>query len=259
MRISGMILLAMCLLTYASSALTAAQKAAVGRKIWKNECSGTMDGLTSWNTGEQFPSLGIGHFIWYPAGRRGPFTESWPLFIAFAKKQGVQPPAIAVLPACPWPSRKEFYADFSGQRLSTLRRWLAASVALQTDFILNRSQNAFKKVLENAKPADREFLATNYRKVSSSGNGVYALIDYVNFKGDGLNPSERYQGRGWGLLQVLAEMHEAPAGQPSAVEFAAAAKRVLDRRIANSPAARGEARWRKGWHERCDSYVRPLW
>ena len=29
------------------------------------------------------------------------------------------------------------------------------------------------------------------------------MIDYVNFKGDGLKPTERYKGEGWGLLQVL--------------------------------------------------------
>ncbi len=53
-------------------------------------------------------------------------------------------------------------------------------------------------------------------------------------------------------------MRTVPAGQPAAAEFAAAAKRCLDRRIANSPQARGEARWRQGWHHRCDTYARPL-
>src|SRR6266446_3164255 len=44
----------------------------IGKKIWQNECNGTISGLTSWNQGEDFASLGIGHFIWYPQGRRGP-------------------------------------------------------------------------------------------------------------------------------------------------------------------------------------------
>ena len=41
----------------------------IGKRIWQNECGGTADGLTSWNAGENFASLGIGHFIWYPKGR----------------------------------------------------------------------------------------------------------------------------------------------------------------------------------------------
>jgi hypothetical protein len=48
------------------------------KKIWQNECNGTIAGLTSWNAGEDFASLGIGHFIWYPKGRRGPFEKVFP-------------------------------------------------------------------------------------------------------------------------------------------------------------------------------------
>ncbi|MFM8231634.1 MAG: hypothetical protein ACKOAL_10460, partial [Chthoniobacterales bacterium] len=64
----------------------------IGRKIWRNECAGTKDGLTSWNKGEDFPSLGIGHFIWYPAGKRGPFQESFPGLKDYLQSQGVKLP-----------------------------------------------------------------------------------------------------------------------------------------------------------------------
>src|SRR5690349_20237862 len=57
----------------------------IGRKVWQNECGGTVAGLTSWNTGENFASLGIGHFIWYPAGARGPFEESFPPFVRYVE------------------------------------------------------------------------------------------------------------------------------------------------------------------------------
>ena len=60
----------------------------IGRKIWQNECGGTVAGLTSWNAGENFASLGIGHFIWYPAGARGPFEESFPVFVRYAHSAG---------------------------------------------------------------------------------------------------------------------------------------------------------------------------
>lgn len=242
----------------AGTSLTAAQRASIGRMIWKNESGGTIDGLTAWNAGEEFPSLGIGHFIWYPAGFNGRFFETWPAFVRFATEQGATVPAVGRQPDCPWPTRDAFFRDFQGAELTGLRNWLAAQVTLQTDFIIARSQGALPKVLAAAPAGDRSRVDANYRKVASTPNGTYALIDYVNFKGDGTNSSERYNGQGWGLLQVLQEMREVPAGQPAAAEFAAAAKRRLDLRISNSPTARGESRWTSGWHNRCDTYARAL-
>ena len=51
-------------------------------------------GLTSWNQGEDFASLGIGHFIWYPKGRRGPFEESFPKLVSFVSKRGANLPTL---------------------------------------------------------------------------------------------------------------------------------------------------------------------
>ncbi|MGA0854348.1 MAG: hypothetical protein ACO3RK_06000 [Luteolibacter sp.] len=238
--------------------MRASEKAAIGQKIWQNECGGRVDGLTAWNVGEEFPSLGIGHFIWYPAGVQGRFEESWPSFIAYAIEQGANPPAIARRRPCPWPSREAFLGSFEGPELRGVRAWLAANVALQTDFIIARYRAAVPAVIAAAPASERERISANHRKLMASPQGVYAAIDYVNFKGEGIRQSERYQGRGWGLLQVLGEMKDVPAGAPAAAEFAAAAKRVLSRRIANSPPARGESRWESGWHRRCDTYAAPL-
>jgi len=242
----------------AASSLTAEQKASIGKKIWQNECGGTVSGLTSWNAGEEFPSLGIGHFIWYPAGFNGPFEESWPKFAAFAKQAGANPPPVAMERHSPWTSRTGFQADFNGPRLSGLRSWLAANVPVQTDFIIARSRAALPKMIAAVPASERARIEANYRKVSTTPQGTYALIDYVNFKGEGTNPSERYNCRGWGLLQVLGEMRDIPSGPPAAAEFAAAAKRVLSRRIDNAPSSRGESRWEQGWHNRCATYARPL-
>lgn len=250
-------LLASCA-TVVSADLSASQKSALGKKIWQNECAGTVDGLTTWNSGEEFPSLGIGHFIWYPAGFNGRFNETWPQFIAFAKQQGATPPAVALEKHSPWKTKAEFQKDFNGPRLSSLRKWLAANVTVQTDFIIARSRGALPKILAAAPASERKRIEANYHKVATTPQGTYALIDYVNFKGEGIKVEERYNGRGWGLLQVLGEMNDAPAGPAAASEFAAAAKRVLSRRIANSPPERGEKRWELGWHNRCNTYARPL-
>jgi hypothetical protein len=78
------------------------------------------------------------------------------------------------------------------------------------------------------------------------------LPDYVNFKGEGILESERYKGEGWGLLQVLESFDLSHPDKYAA--FTSAAIQVLDRRIQNSPPARGEKRWQKGWHARLNRY-----
>lgn len=238
--------------------LTAAEKKLIGTKIWQNECGGSISGLTSWNQGEEFPSLGIGHFIWYPKNFDGPFEESFHKLIKYAQERGANPPKVALNRNSPWNSRAEFLRDLQGPELRELRQWLSYTVSLQTEFIMLRSQQALGKMLEIAPANKAKTIEANYRKVASTPNGVYALIDYVNFKGEGTNVKERYQGEGWGLMWVLMEMKDVPAGQAAAREFANAAKRTLDKRIANSPPDRGEQRWRAGWHTRCDRYAQTL-
>lgn len=237
--------------------LTANQKVSIGRKIWQNECSGRVEGLTTWNVGEEFPSIGIGHFIWYPAGFDGRFRESWPQFLAYAKARNASPPTFTHGP-CPWNNKADFERDFNGERLSELRRWLMTHLRLQTDFIIDRSLAALPEVLAAAPASERERIKANYHKVASTPQGVYALIDYVNFKGNGTLKSERYKGKGWGLMQVLGHMNPVPEGPAAAQEFGASAFRMLERRIANSPPERGEQRWRNGWRNRCLTYGKPL-
>src|SRR5467141_1350233 len=75
-------------------ALSHAEALRIGKKIWQNECNGTVAGLTAWNEGENFPSLGIGHFIWYPQGKRGPFEESFPKLVSFMSSRGGKLPKL---------------------------------------------------------------------------------------------------------------------------------------------------------------------
>ncbi len=240
--------------------LSSGQKQKIARKIWQNESGGTVAGLTAWNAGEEFPSFGIGHFIWYPAGFDGRWEESFPQFIDFARRSGRKdiPTWLLSTRDCPWNSRAAFLADLNGPKLSGMRQFLANSTELQADYIITRSRAALPTILRAARPADRERISRNYQKVASTPHGTYALIDYVNFKGTGTKSTEQYRGEGWGLLQVLSGMQDVPSGQAAAREFANSAKRALSRRIANSPPARGEKRWEAGWHNRCETYARPL-
>ncbi len=241
--------------------LSEADAKAIGEKIWRNECGGTVEGLTSWNAGEDFPSLGIGHFIWYVAGRPGPFQESFPQLLAYMKERNVpnMPAWLAEAKACPWNSRAEFLQQQQSPRMKELRQFLRESVAAQTGFIVRRLEQSLPQ-MENATPnaADKETLRGNFQRLASSRDGLYALIDYVNFKGEGIKPEERYQGRGWGLRDVLLEMDAVTGDAAPTTKFSEAAKRVLRRRVELSPPERGESRWLAGWMNRCESYQRGL-
>lgn len=258
MRLS--ILLALLLL---SAPLTAQEfriapqtSAKIGQRIWENECGGSVTGLTSWNAGENFASLGIGHFIWYPAGVRGPYEESFPGLVRLLITRSAPVPGwLAEAKACPWPTLAAFEAAKHSPRMVKLRSLLANTVALQAEHAAARSVDSLPKILAAAPKEERETIRAKFKALSATGAGLYCLMDYVNFKGEGTNPSERYGKIGWGLLQVLQEMPATDAaGAPAA--FAAAAKRTLVRRIA--AAQKDEGRWRAGWFNRCDSYARGL-
>ena len=167
----------------------------LGQRIWQNECAGSVQGLVSWNAGEAFPSLGIGHFIWYPAGVQEAFDESFPTFVRFARSKGVQVPAYFDGPA-PWPTKAAFLADRS-DTADAMRRWLATNVEIQTRFIMHRSYLALRRMMQQSNQA--QAIQRRYAALASTTQGMYCLVDYVNFKGEGIKPTERYNGQGWAI------------------------------------------------------------
>ncbi|HXX42141.1 MAG TPA: hypothetical protein VEI58_07730 [Chthoniobacterales bacterium] len=227
----------------------------IGHKIWKNECGGSISGLTSWNSGENFASLGIGHFIWYPQNARGPFEESFPKFIDFAINHRADMPTWLRQTACPWNSRTEFLRAQDSPRMKELRAFLARTVDLQTQFMVTRLQNALPKMLDEAPPDERDSIRRQFDRLAGSANGCYALVDYVNFKGEGTLQTERYHDQGWGLLQVLEGMQDNATSPSAAEEFSRSAAQVLKRRVQNSPPERNESRWLPGWINRVKTYA----
>jgi hypothetical protein len=241
-----------------SSAITLSHADAqrIGKKIWQNECNGTISGLTAWNQGEDFASLGIGHFIWYPKGRRGPFEESFPKVVSFISKRGAKLPTLllrGVEQPCPWNSRAEFLRAQHTVEMNQLRQFLVDTIDLQAEFLIARLESALPKMLAEAAPADRANVQQQFERLARTPHGCYALVDYVNFKGEGVLHTERYQGQGWGLLQVLESMH-GTSDAAAVDEFSSAAKAILTRRVNNAPAQRHESRWLTGWIRRVNSY-----
>ena len=250
-------MIGLCPRTIASISLSHSDALKIGKRVWQNECNGTVSGLTSWNQGEDFASLGIGHFIWYPKGRRGPFEESFPKVVSFISSRGAKLPAVLLDAgagkACPWNARAEFVRAQNSVEMNQLRRFLADTIDLQAEFLVARLEAALPKMLAEAAPTDRLNVQQQIERLTKTPQGCYALVDYVNFKGEGVLHSERYQGQGWGLLQVLEAMHGNSEAE-AADEFARAATAVLTRRVHNSPPERHESQWLTGWLRRVNSY-----
>lgn len=215
----------------------------IGEQIWQNECKGDVEKLVFWNPREAFPSLGIGHFIWLPKDATVPFEESFPKLVQFLKDQKVAVP-IWMEGSCPWKTREEFIAAQSGDQVRQLRALVEQTIPLQVRFLHTRLE-AVEKSLEPHR--------AKIERLKASNQGLYALIDYLNFKGSGLAEKERYQGNGWGLLQVLEEMPEKGSVEEAPKQFAEGAKTVLKRRVTNAP-SEIEGRWLNGWLSRVESY-----
>ncbi len=201
--------------------LTHSEALAIGKKIWQNECNGTIAGLTSWNEGENFASLGIGHFIWYPKGQRGPFEESFPKLVSFIAKRGAKLPGLLLgigERPCPWNSRAEFLQAQNTPEMKQLRQFLADTVDLQAEFLISRLQKAPPKMLGEAAPSDRPNVQQQFERLASTPQGS--------------------------------------KGAAAVDEFARSAKAILTRRVQNAPAERRESRWLSGWLQRVNSYTR---
>ena len=66
-----------------------AEQQRIADLIYNNECSRQYACLVSWNEGENFASLGIGHFIWFPQSLESPFQESFPDLLRWFVAKGI--------------------------------------------------------------------------------------------------------------------------------------------------------------------------
>lgn len=226
----------------------------LAQKIFFNECGSNTDRLLHWNNGEEFPSLGIGHFIWYPQGKQGPFTETFPQLLAFLRDNGIALPAwLSQQTSCPWMTKEQFFSPTSKEKRDLLQQLLLSTLHLQAEFIYQRFQEGTKRLLLSCQtPDQKEHIQTLLSRLESSPQGRFALIDYVHFKGEGIAEAERYNNKGWGLKQVLERMPKDPKDPVRA--FIESATAVLTERAENSPSESRERQWLKGWINRVHRY-----
>lgn len=238
--------------------ISAQEAREIGLKIWHNECKGTIEGLTSWNEGEDFASVGIGHFIWYPAGKVGIYKDTFPELLVFLKKHKKNIPAGIVKGksmTCPWNSRQEFMKALATKPMKDLRKFLEETIDLQIKFLINRLTTAFPRIINGLAKKQQIHVKNQFNRVAQTPRGLYALIDYINFKGEGTVCHEQYNGHGWGLLQVLQGMSGTNPGLEALKNFAQSAQNVLITRVQNAPKERNEKRWLPGWKNRINTYV----
>jgi len=242
--------------------LTDRQAKQIAHKIWINEGSGLKNKLVWWNKGEEFASVGIGHFIWFTADKPMWFWEAFPPMLRYITAYGAKPPRwLTPKLHCVWNSYEAWrYAKkHRTKKMRELTAFMNRTKGLQARFMLDRLNRSFPRILKYAKARGQgAIVEKNYRRLLYRKNGTidpqgaYILIDYINFKGDGINAGERYQGKGWGLYQVLTRMSLKDPNPYRA--FARSGKWVLDRLTRICPPKRNLKRFKKGWFNRMDTY-----
>ncbi len=233
----------------------------ISNRIYFNEASSKPENLMIWNDNEHFVSLGIGHFIWYPNVPHKRFDETFPSLIDYLQQHNVRIPGwllSARQRGAPWPNKQAFLQSQNDPEVRELKRILLNTKELQTLFFFDRIHQSIPAIVRQAPANKRQLMINNYNALAKSPGGWYPLIDYINFKGTGLKPTERYNEKGWGLSQALQEMRPVNAGPQALQEFAKATRYVLERRLDNAPRANNERRWLPGWKNRLRTYTQPL-
>ena len=235
--------------------LTFQEMAAIGQQIWLNESEGQLTGLTAWNESGHFASLGIGHFIWYPAGQPKLSKETWPDLLSFLQKQQVIIPNwLMNTRTCPWQTRDEFIQNQRSYRMNSLRRLMKNTIPHQVQFMKKRLEKFLPQIVETLSNKQQQHVQKQFERLTQTLNGIYVLIDYIHFKGEGTYPNK---GQGWGLLQVLAQM-SGHSKQGATQEFAKTAQLILNRYIQNTSPEHNEAHWLIYWKKRLNTYDDPF-
>jgi hypothetical protein len=234
----------------------------LGDKIYQNECASKPENLTFWGEGEDFPSMGIGHFIWFTGEGGEPFYETFPAMFEYVA-QFKSPPSwmVELSPfVSPWKSKRAFDNSLHSARLIELKQWLLSTRGHQAQFIVNQFSVRFENALLSLDKQRGKQYQKIINRMLAFKLGRFALIDYVNFKGLG-NINEQYQGEQWGLISVLDSMlaRDIEIDKITDTQLLKAlidsAKLRLKLRVKLAPKERMENRWLKGWYKRLDGYV----
>ncbi|MFC0180635.1 hypothetical protein [Thorsellia kenyensis] len=229
----------------------------IAHKINLNETGGDRNNLVYWNPNESFPSLGIGHFIWYPEGYHASYGDMLPSLIAFYKLNNRKVPPLLNSRYAPWSNKAELEKARQRGELEEVIQFFENTKDVQIVFIYNRLIASVDKMIQSSDNPRQ--IQTQFNRVLQTKNGLYPLIDYVNFKGEGTQPIKEYNNISWGLMQVLEGMSGSQPGKKALSDFASSCKSVLENRVKNQPRGKNDGVFLAGWKKRCDTYANALY
>ncbi len=221
---------------------TEPEAAKVGQQIWKNENAGQLSGLIFWDDNKLL--LGIGHFVWSPKSKNENFTNNFSDLISFLEKKGITIPLwLLNTSSPPWLTEQDFIRNQETYQMISLRNMLKNTIPQQVYFMVERLKLSLPKMIKTVPTyKQRQHIYTQIKRLVQTPKGLYAMIDYANFKGKGQNS---------GLLQVLEQMSS--TGKATE-DFANAAELILKRRIQNAPLEQNNTSWLRNWQNRINTY-----
>lgn len=228
----------------------------IANAIYINETGGVRDNLVFWNPNEPFPSLGIGHFIWYPKGSSSNSGDMLPSLISFYQQHNRQVPDVLKSRYAPWKNRSELEQARANGELEEVISFFENTKDVQIVFIYQRLISSIDKMVASSSKPDH--IKTQFSRIMKTRNGLYPLIDYVNFKGEGTAPIKSYNNISWGLQQVLESMSGTSIGKSALTDFSNGCKQVLTNRVKNQPSNKNDGIFLDGWKKRCDTYRNAL-
>jgi hypothetical protein len=235
----------------------------IADKIDYNETRGIAANRVHWNVGENFASMGIGHFIWYPKGyRHKEFSEQFPDMIRYLSGIGLDVPKRLlrqINKGAYWNSREELNNSRNSKEYKEVLKFLSETKIQQAQFIQNKFMLDLLRLYSISNRRDMNYMNKQIKRISSRPGGWYVLIDYTNFKGIGGTPNRKYNNVDWGLKQVILNMKRYRT-QDVLLAFSKSAKYTLSQRVKNSPKSRREQenKWLQGgWSSRVKEYRNP--
>ncbi|MFZ1388495.1 MAG: hypothetical protein WBP46_05365 [Thiolinea sp.] len=247
-------------ITSTGSQTSAQEMNPIGERIFRNETDGDASKLLRWNSQGNFADLGIGHLVWYPANQRGSYAETFPSFLKYAQSKNVPLPTwLANRPSDggPWANKAAFERAKDDKQMRELATFLEKTTGLQAAFMADQLRRNMPSMVQTLPAQYRQAALNNFQIMEKTPGGLYPMLDYMVFQGTGASVNERYNGHGWGLLQVLLNMEKVQPGPNALAEFMRSAGDSVTHRVAAAPADRHEARMLSAWQTRVRTYKVP--
>ena len=221
--------------------------------IYMNETGGKPDALIIKNDKEDVCSLGIGHFIWYPAGVKHQYKETFPeLLKRLQVTDGVfkGAPDVEIPSTCPWASSSDLATAKSSDVYKRIVTGLVSPEGkrVQVNYMVERARAAIAETVKEDPSSAKKLL-----DLLATEQGTYVVIDYINFKGNSAE-TEAYGDFQWGFKTAIYVMSEDETLTPEE-RFQIAVETLLEMRVEEAKKlGKDESNFLPGWLKRVGTY-----